>query len=89
MDPDTDPNGANILDPDPNSKYLDPQHWLARMDAYLVLDGGGVEHGHVVYGDALLDDPLTALLQLLLTVRVGQVQQPCQQNIYILLVTTV
>ena len=28
MDPDPDPNWAKILDPDPNSMYLDPQHWL-------------------------------------------------------------
>ena len=27
MDPDPDPNRAKILDPDPNSMYLDPQHW--------------------------------------------------------------
>ena len=26
--PDPDPNWAKILDPDPNSMYLDPQHWF-------------------------------------------------------------
>ena len=26
LDPDPDPNWAKILDPDPNSMYLDPQH---------------------------------------------------------------
>ena len=26
-DLDPDPNWAKILDPDPNSMYLDPQHW--------------------------------------------------------------
>ena len=41
----------------------------------LVLDGGGIEHGHVVHGDSLPDDPLTPSLQLLLTVTVGEVQQ--------------
>ena len=41
----------------------------------LVLDGGGVQHGHVVHGDSLSDDPLTPSLQLLLTVTVGEVQQ--------------
>ena len=24
---DPDPNWAKVLDPDPNSMYLDPQHW--------------------------------------------------------------
>ena len=43
--------------------------------AHLILDGGGVEHGHVIHGDALPDDPLAAPLQLLLAVAVGQVQQ--------------
>ena len=28
LDPGPDQNWANILDPDPNSMYLDPQHWL-------------------------------------------------------------
>ena len=28
LDPDSDPNWAKILDTDPNSMYLDPQHWL-------------------------------------------------------------
>ena len=26
LDPDPEPNWAKILDPDPNSMYLDPQH---------------------------------------------------------------
>ena len=41
----------------------------------LILDGGGVQHGHVVHGDALPDDPLAPPLQLLLAVTVGEVQQ--------------
>ena len=28
---DLDPNWAKILDPDPNSMYLDPQHWLPEV----------------------------------------------------------
>ena len=28
LDPDPDSNWAKILDPDPNSMYLDPQHWF-------------------------------------------------------------
>ena len=28
LSPDLDPNWAKILDPDPNSIHLDPQHWL-------------------------------------------------------------
>ena len=27
LDPDPNPNWAKILDPDPNSMYLDPQHF--------------------------------------------------------------
>ena len=27
LDPDLNPNWAKSLDPDPNSMYLDPQHW--------------------------------------------------------------
>ena len=33
--PDPDPNWAKILDPDPNSMYLDPQHWLQCEREYL------------------------------------------------------
>ena len=29
-DPNPDPNWAKILDPDPNSMYLDPQHWFCK-----------------------------------------------------------
>ena len=29
LEPDLDPNWAKILDPDPNSMFLDPQHWLS------------------------------------------------------------
>ena len=42
---------------------------------YLVLDGGSVEHGDVVDGDALPDDALASPLQLLLAVGVRQVKQ--------------
>ena len=42
----------------------------------LVLDGGGVQHGDIVHGDALPDDPLAPPLELQLAVAVGEVQQP-------------
>ena len=29
LDTDPDPNGTKILDPDSNSMYFDPQHWLS------------------------------------------------------------
>ena len=41
----------------------------------LVLDCRGVQHGHVIHGDSLSDDPLTPSLQLLLHVAVCEVQQ--------------
>ena len=43
MDPDPDPNWAKILDPDPNSMYLDPQHCsyvlLERLRLHLLNTG--------------------------------------------------
>ena len=44
--------------------------------SYLVFDGGGVQHGHVVHGDSLPDDPLAPPLELQLAVAVGEVQEP-------------
>ena len=43
---------------------------------YLVLDGGGIQHGHIVHGDPLPDDPLAPPLELQLAVAVGEVQEP-------------
>ena len=34
LDPDSDPNWAKILDTDPNSIYLDPQHWYSMNGSY-------------------------------------------------------
>jgi hypothetical protein len=53
---------------------------LTQRCADLILDGSGVEHGHVIHGNALLYDPLTSLLQLLLAIGVSQVQQTYSQE---------
>ena len=39
----------------------------------LILDRRSVEHGDIVDGDPLTDDPLATALQLLLAIRVCQV----------------
>ena len=44
--------------------------------AYLVFDGGGIQHGDIVHCDPLPDDPLTPPLELELTVAVGEVKEP-------------
>ena len=36
-DPNPDPNWATILDPDPNSMYLDPQHWFKNFKSVKIL----------------------------------------------------
>ena len=43
MDPDSDPNWAKILDPDPISMYLDPQHWLKAYRYFIGAGAGASE----------------------------------------------
>ena len=37
---DPDPNWAKILDPNPNSMYLDPQHWAYVMNSRVQIRAG-------------------------------------------------
>ena len=50
--------------------------FIHSLPTYLVFDGGGIQHGDVVYCDPLPDDPLTSPLELELTVAVGEVEEP-------------
>ena len=48
--PAPDPNWVKILDPDPNSMYLDPQHWLCELQAVQIGGQTCTAHDSIAVG---------------------------------------